>query len=110
MDVVAELRSVALGLPEAYEEQAWVGTRWRIRDRTFAHALVIESGWPPAYADAAGTSGPCWVLMFRSSGLELVALRSAGGAFFAPPWRADEMGMVLSASVARPGSGEAGAP
>ena len=28
------------GSPEAREEQAWVGTRWRIRTRTFAHVLV----------------------------------------------------------------------
>ncbi len=29
-----ELRAVCLGLPEAYEEQAWTGRRWRIRKRT----------------------------------------------------------------------------
>ena len=31
-EIVAELRSICLGLPEAREEQAWVGTRWRIRN------------------------------------------------------------------------------
>ena len=65
-EVVAELRSMCLGLPEAYEEQAWVGTRWRIRGRTFAHVPPIESGWPPVYARAAKTDGPSWVLTFRS--------------------------------------------
>ncbi|MGH9137785.1 MAG: MmcQ/YjbR family DNA-binding protein [Acidimicrobiales bacterium] len=98
-EILAELRSVCLGLPEAYEEQAWVGTRWRVATRTFAHVLVIDAGWPPAYARAAGIDGPASVLMFRSSGPELDVLRTAGHPFFAPVWRADEVGMVLDAHV-----------
>jgi hypothetical protein len=97
--VVAELRSVCLGLPEAYEEEAWVGTRWRVRTRTFAHVLVIAAGWPPAYARAAATDGPATVLTFRSSGSELDALRNAGPPFFAPRWRADEVGLVLEGAI-----------
>ena len=49
LEIVAELRALHLGLPEVVEEQAWVGTRWRIRNKTFAHVLRIDSGWPPAY-------------------------------------------------------------
>ena len=86
---------MCLGLPEAYEEQAWVGARWRIRKRTFAHVLVVDSGWPPAYARAAATNGPTTVLTFRSSGPELDALRGTGHPFFAPVWRDDEVGMLL---------------
>jgi len=93
--IVGRLRPVCLGLPEVHEEEAWTGTRWRIRGRTFAHVLEIASGWPPVYARAAGTEGPCPVLMFRSSGPELDILRSAGHPFFAPPWRADEVGLIL---------------
>jgi len=37
--------------------------------------------------------------MFRSSGPELDALRHGGARFFAPPWRADEVGMVLDAGT-----------
>ena len=98
-EIVAELRAVCLGLPEAYEEQAWVGTRWRIRKRTFAHVLLVDSGWPPAYARAAATNGPATVVTFRSSGPELDALRGSGHPFFAPVWRADEVGMVLDAAL-----------
>jgi hypothetical protein len=97
--VVAALLSVCEALPEAREETAWVGTRWRVRDRTFAHVLVVESGWPPAYARAAATDGPATVLTFRSSGPELDALRGSGSPYFGPPWRADEVGMVLGADV-----------
>jgi hypothetical protein len=98
-DVLARLRHVCLALPEAYEEDAWVGTRWRIRGRTFAHVLAVEAGWPPAYARAAGSDGPATVLTFRSSSPELDALRGGGHPYFAPPWRADEVGMVLEVGV-----------
>jgi len=98
-ETVARLRSVCLGFPEAQEEQAWVGTRWCVRTRTFAHVLVVDDGWPPAYARAAGSEGPMVVLMFRSSAGELEALRNAGPPFFAPPWRADEVGLMLGDDV-----------
>jgi hypothetical protein len=93
---VARVRAVCLGLPEAHEELAWVGIRWRIRSRTFAHVLTIADGWPPAYAHAAGTEGPAQVLMFRSTGPELDALRHAGPPFFPTPWRPDEVGVHLT--------------
>jgi YjbR len=98
-EILAKLRAVCLGLPEAYEEQAWVGTRWRVRKRTFAHILVVDGGWPPGYARAVGSAGPVIVLMFRSSGAELDALRHGGLPFFAPRWRSDEVGMVLGEQV-----------
>ena len=93
--IVARLRAVCLGLPEVHEAEAWVGTRWRIRTRTFAHVLRLDAGWPPGYARAAGRDGPADLLMFRSSGAELAALRQGGEPFFGPPWRADEVGLVL---------------
>jgi hypothetical protein len=96
-EIVAALRAVCLGLPEAYEEPAWVGTRWRVRTRTFAHVLVIEAGWPPVYARAAGCDGT--VLTFRSSGAELAALSALGRPFFKPLWPADAVGMLLDAGA-----------
>jgi hypothetical protein len=98
-ETIAALRAIATRLPEVAEELAWVGTRWRVRGRTFAHVLVIASGWPPAYARAARTDGPATVLMVRSSGRELEVLRGTGHPFFAPVWRADEVGMVLGSDV-----------
>jgi hypothetical protein len=71
---VAKLRAMCLELPEAYEEDAWVGTRWMIRKKNFAHVVMIGSGYPGGYARAAGTDGPAVVLTFRSSGEELAAL------------------------------------
>jgi hypothetical protein len=93
--IVARLRSLCLALPEAHEEQAWVGTRWRIRAKTFAHVLTVDAGWPPAYARAAQSDDLMTVLTFRASGPELDALAGAGHPFFKPPWHPDVVGLVL---------------
>ena len=98
-EIIEHLRSVCLALPEAYEESAWVGTRWRIRTKTFAHVLAIDTGWPPGYAHAAATDGPVTVLTFESSGPELAALSKAGHPFFKPPWRPTVVGMLVDAGV-----------
>jgi hypothetical protein len=95
------VRSACAGLPEVVEEPAWTGTRWQVRSRTFAHLVPVADGWPPAYARAAGTDGPMTVLMFRSAPPELDVLRRTGPPFFAPPWRADEVGLLLPAGGGR---------
>ena len=41
-DVERRLRRLCLALPDAYEEHAWVGTRWRVRTRTFVHVLGVD--------------------------------------------------------------------
>jgi hypothetical protein len=97
--IVDALRAICLALPGAVEEQAWIGTRWRVRQRTFAHVVAIDAGWPPAYVRAAGTDGPAVVLTFESSGDELEALTRVGHPFFKPPWRATVIGMLLDADA-----------
>jgi len=94
-DVVARLAQVSLALPDAYEEDAWTGVRWRIRARTFAHVLVAQEGYTSAYRDATGIDEPTTVLTFRSSGDELLALVHAGPPFYKPPWSPTVVGMVL---------------
>jgi hypothetical protein len=84
--ILTRLRRLCLGLPEAYEETAWAGTRWMIRRRNFAHVVAIDSGWPPAYAKAAGSDGPVVVLTFRAAGMLYDVLRTTGAPFFAAAW------------------------
>lgn len=84
----ARLREMCLALPDAYEERAWVGTRWMVRKRTFAHVLGVELD---------GES--CVVLSFRSAGEELDVLRHAGPPFVVLGWGRDAMGMVLDADT-----------
>lgn len=39
------------------------------------------------------------VITFRSAGAELGVLRALGAPFFAPPWREDEVGLVMDGRV-----------
>jgi hypothetical protein len=92
---VARLARTALALPEAYEEDAWTGVRWRVRAKTFAHVLVAQDGYTSAYRDATGVTEPTTVLTFRASGDELLALTHGGHPFYKPPWTPTVVGMVV---------------
>ena len=94
-DIVAGVASTALALPDAYEEDAWTGGRWRARNKTFAHVLVAQEGYTSAYRDVTGVTEPTTVLTFRSAGDELLALTNAGPPFYQPPWSSTIVGMVL---------------
>jgi hypothetical protein len=98
-EIVEAVGSVCLALPEAYEEDAWVGTRWRIRKRTFAHLYAIDKGWPPVYARATRSTGWACTVTFRSSGPELAALTAAGHPFYRAQWGANVVGMILDDAV-----------
>lgn len=82
--VLAQLRSIAGDLPDAYEEPAWTGIRWRVRKRTFAHVLSVD-----------GDAGPATILAFRAEGDDLDVLKRAGHPFFVLGWGRDALGMVL---------------
>ncbi|MET7832524.1 MmcQ/YjbR family DNA-binding protein [Micromonospora sediminicola] len=89
------LRPVCLGLPETYEEPAWVGTRWRIRSRTFAHVRTVGPDHQTAADRAVTGDDPLCVLTFRSPGDEIAGLLAAGPPFYSPGWGADVVGMAL---------------
>jgi hypothetical protein len=86
-----------MALPEVDEEEAWVGTRWTVRKRNFAHIVFIADGWPPAYAAAAGSGGPQTVLTFRSA--EAEALGLMGPPYFRPVWFPDIVGVRIDSST-----------
>jgi hypothetical protein len=94
-EIVAKLRLTCLDLPEAYEEAAWVGTRWSVGKKNFAHVLMIAGGYPPAYAKAAGSDGPLCVLTFRAARPALDAPRFQRSPFFRPVWFPNIVGMAL---------------
>lgn len=102
MDVFAHglawARDTCLSLPDAYEEQAWVGTRWMVRKHTFAHLLEIVDGNPRSFALSAGTQGPAAVLTLRAPGDELGALLGRSE-FFGPLWGRDDLGVRLDQST-----------
>lgn len=94
-EILDKLRLTCLDLPEAYEEKAWVGTRWLVRKKTFAHVLMLEAGWPPAYAQAVGAAGPLCLLTFRLPESLLASDRFGRAPFFRPPWFPNIVGVAL---------------
>jgi hypothetical protein len=84
-NVENRLRELCLALPETYEVRAWVGTRWMVRKRTFAHVLGVE----------ADDEKPLVVLAFRAAADELEMLREAGHPFLVLGWGRDAMGLVF---------------
>lgn len=96
---VERLRRLCLALPEAREEAAWVGTRWVIGKKAFAHVLRVEGGRPPAYARALGRDGPDDVLTFRSPLAEFNAFAFTQAPFFRPGWWPDIVGIALAEPV-----------
>ena len=94
-ELVEPLRAICLALPDAYEEKAWVGTRWMVRRKTFAHVLAIDHRSPPVLQRAVDEVGPSNVVTFRSDGEELEMLMHAGHPFFYAGWGRDVIGMVL---------------
>ena len=94
-EVVARLAATALALPEAHEEDAWTGIRWRIRAKTFAHVMVAQAGFESSFRDVTGVADPTTVLTFRATGAELHALVHAGMPFYKPPWSPTIVGVVI---------------
>jgi hypothetical protein len=92
---VERLRPICLALPDAYEEQAWAGTRWAVRKKTFAHVVEVDEDSPPVLRRAADELGPSTVVTFRSQGDELDMLRHAPPPFFFAGWGRDVIGLVL---------------
>jgi hypothetical protein len=96
-EIEDRLQAVCLALPGAYQEPAWVGTRWRVRGRTFAHACTVEADNPTSRARVFATDGPVCVVTFRAPGDELGGLLGAGYPFYWPGWGDNVVGMVLGA-------------
>ncbi len=98
-EILDRLRAICLALPETHEETAWVGVRWRIRQRTFAHVLIARPDHEMAYARAAGSTEPLCLMSFRAPGEEVAALVARGRPFFKPDWSPNVIGMVFEDPV-----------
>lgn len=81
--IVRRVRAACAHLPEAYEEAAFTGVRWRIRGRTLVHVVTVVRD-----------EHPVTVMTFHSAGAELDALVAMGDPFF-PGWGAGLVAMVL---------------
>jgi len=93
--VVQRLGTICLSFPDVVEEEAWRGTRWRIRGRTFAHVLPLTNGSPPSYAKAVGIDGPAIILTFQITAVERDLFTQLGLPYWAVRWGRDVGGLVL---------------
>jgi hypothetical protein len=82
--IVRRVRVACAHLPEAYEEQAFAGVRWRIRGRTLVHVVTVDR-----------PDGPLTHMTFHSRGAEHDALLALGHPFY-PGWGAGLIAMVLT--------------
>ncbi|GAA2633359.1 hypothetical protein Adu01nite_13670 [Paractinoplanes durhamensis] len=89
------MRPICRELPEAYEELAWIGIRWRIRTRTIAHVYVPDLERYPVYARHMVDGETPTVMTFRVPLEDLLGLTAPGFPYFKAPWGDDVAGAVL---------------
>ncbi len=68
-------------LPETVEEDAWVGTRWRVRQATVAHVF--------------GGEDQLFRVTFRADADEVMAFAHLGAPYFRAAWGHDVVGILL---------------
>ena len=96
-EILERLRPICRELPEAYEEMAWIGVRWRIRARTVAHVYTPDPERFPVYAaHVVGGEAPT-VMTFRVPLEDLLGLTAAGFPYFRAPWGNNVAAAVLGA-------------
>jgi hypothetical protein len=92
--ILDRLREICRGLPETYEEPAWIGVRWRIRTRTVAHVYTPDLDRYPVYARyLAGGEAPV-VMTFRVPLDDLIGLTAGGFPFFRASWGRNVVAVV----------------
>jgi hypothetical protein len=88
VDLIEAIRRVAElveRLPEAYEQDAWVGVRWRIRSHTIAHVRPLPARGPGAVG-----------VTFRAAAEDADLYDKLGGPWFKPDWSPTVGGLVLT--------------
>lgn len=98
-EIFDRVRAICMALPEAYEEPAWIGVRWRIRKRTFAHVVTIEEDGPASFRKAFEVDGEATVVTFRAVHEEREALTNQGKPFYYAGWGRHAMGMLIDADT-----------
>ncbi|HLS40363.1 MAG TPA: MmcQ/YjbR family DNA-binding protein [Ornithinicoccus sp.] len=78
---VRRLGTILLALPECYEEDAWVGVRWRVGRATVAHVF--------------GGEDQLFRVMFRAPMDEVMAFENMGPPYFRADWGSNVVGILL---------------
>lgn len=98
-ELLRQVRAICVGLPETVEELAWVGVRWRVRGRTFAHVIAVEDAAESVLRRLPALSGEVTVVTFRVPGAEFLALCEAGPPFHFAGWGRNVMAMQLESDT-----------
>jgi len=75
------LDAVMAALPRATQENAWVGTRWRVGQATIAHVF--------------GGEDQLFRITFRAEPDEVIAFEHLGAPYFKVNWGGNVVGMLL---------------
>ncbi|GAA3342029.1 hypothetical protein GCM10020358_35560 [Amorphoplanes nipponensis] len=93
--ILRRLRPLCRALPETVEEPAWIGVRWRIRNRTFAHVYAPDPGRNLFYPRDPSAGGQPVVMTFRVPADDLLGLTGGGFPFFRAGWGRNVAGVLL---------------
>lgn len=94
-EILNRLRPICRQLPESYEEPAWIGVRWRIRTRTFAHVYTPDTDRSPVYAPYVTAGQELVVMTFRVPVDDLLGLTAGGFPFLRAGWGPNVVATVL---------------
>lgn len=83
--MLEKLRTIMASLPAADEEDAWVGVRWRVGQRTIVHAF--------------GGEDQRFRIVFRGEPDEVAAFEHLGDPYFRAGWGGDVIGMLIDEST-----------
>jgi YjbR protein len=79
--VVLRLGAILSRFPQVREENAWVGTRWRVRQATVAHVF--------------GGEDQLFRITFRAEMDEVLAFQHLGPRYFKAGWGSNVVGMLI---------------
>ena len=82
---VHRIRRVLTALPECREEEAWVGTQWRVAN---------GSNWATV-AHVFGGEDQLFRVVFRAEPDEVMAMQHLGDPYFRAGWGRNVVGMLL---------------
>ncbi len=95
MDALDRMRTICLDLPQTYEEPAWIGTRWCVRKKNFAHLVQVGDGWTPVFQKWFDSAEPRTVVTYRLPYEEIEALCATSDSHVRLPWAPNLVGTVL---------------
>ena len=84
-ELAARVHLIVSALPETYQEDAWVGVRWRVGGATVAHLF--------------GGEDQLFRLTLRGQPSDVAAFENLGEPYFRAGWGTNVIGMIIDADT-----------